>query len=159
MFASFHVKMFGRQQTRMNLDPLRKRLYNIFGRDMYAKSVQEQYIQFCTNYTLMDFLGVVVQTLIFKYAVSSSGINRVVLYPVTIATFFLSFLISFIFQMGRNSQMKALLHPEQIKQISKLALTQALYFGIIGLVQAALSDAVFSIWNALASYTNKLNKD
>ena len=38
MFASFHVKMFGRQQTQMNLDPLRKRLYNIFGRDMYAKS-------------------------------------------------------------------------------------------------------------------------
>lgn len=107
----------------MHIDPLRRRLYDIFGRDMYAKSVEEQYIQFCTNYTLMDFLSVVVQTLIFKYAVSSTGINRVVLYPVTIAVFFLSFLVSFFFQMGRNSQMKAMLHPEQLKQISKLVLT------------------------------------
>lgn len=159
MFASFHVKMFGRQQTQMRLDPLRKRLHNIFGRDMYARSMEEQYISFCTNYTLMDFISVVVQTLIFKYAVSSTGINRVVLYPVTIAVFFLSFLISFFFQMGRNSQVKVMLHPEQLKQISKLVLTQAMYFGIVGLVQAAFSDAIFSIWNALAAYTNQLNID
>ena len=73
------------------------RLTNIFGRDIYIQSVEEQYLQFCTNYTLMDFISVIAQTLIFKYAVSSAGINRVVLYPVTIVIFFLSFIISFAF--------------------------------------------------------------